>query len=61
MLGYSVDFGVIYAIMATQSGENALDKRVGKICLHHVIIYSYIRKGIWRVPCSLKRTTSSAS
>ncbi|CEG73404.1 hypothetical protein RMATCC62417_08795 [Rhizopus microsporus] len=29
MLGYSVDFGVIYAIMATQSGENALDKRVG--------------------------------
>ncbi|ORE09957.1 AP-4 complex subunit epsilon-1 [Rhizopus microsporus var. microsporus] len=29
MLGYSVDFGIIYAIMATQSGESALDKRVG--------------------------------
>lgn len=29
MLGYSVDFSIIYAIMASQSGESALDKRVG--------------------------------
>jgi hypothetical protein len=30
MLGYSVDFSIIYAIMTTQSGESALDKRIGK-------------------------------
>ncbi|KAI8366016.1 armadillo-type protein [Radiomyces spectabilis] len=29
MLGYNVDFGVIYAIMTTQSGETALQRRVG--------------------------------
>ncbi|KAG1044164.1 hypothetical protein G6F43_011497 [Rhizopus delemar] len=29
MLGYSVDFSIIYAIMTTQSGESALDKRIG--------------------------------
>ncbi|ORZ03708.1 armadillo-type protein [Syncephalastrum racemosum] len=31
MLGYDVSFGTIYAIMATQSGETALDRRVGYI------------------------------
>lgn len=30
ILGYNVDFSVIYAIMATQSGETAIDRRVGK-------------------------------
>ncbi|KAI8972729.1 armadillo-type protein [Pilobolus umbonatus] len=29
MLGYDIDFSVIYAIMATQSGENEYDRRVG--------------------------------
>ncbi|KAI7896890.1 armadillo-type protein [Mucor mucedo] len=29
MLGYSVDFSIIYAIMASQSGESVMDKRVG--------------------------------
>lgn len=29
MLGYSVDFSIIYAIMASQSGETVGDKRVG--------------------------------
>ncbi|KAL7327978.1 hypothetical protein PS15p_206325 [Mucor circinelloides] len=29
MLGYNVDFSIIYAIMASQSGETALDRRVG--------------------------------
>lgn len=29
MLGYEVDFSIIYAIMASQSGEKAGDKRVG--------------------------------
>lgn len=30
MLGYNVDFGVIYAIMASQSGETVAQRRVGK-------------------------------
>ena len=29
MLGYDVEFSIIYAIMASQSGETALDRRVG--------------------------------
>ena len=29
MLGYNVDFSMIYAIMATQSGETAIERRVG--------------------------------
>ncbi|KAI7863582.1 AP-4 complex subunit epsilon-1 [Spinellus fusiger] len=29
MLGYSVDFGVIYAMMATQSGETVEQRRIG--------------------------------
>ncbi|CEP10222.1 hypothetical protein [Parasitella parasitica] len=29
MLGYNVEFGIIYAIMASQSGDTALDRRVG--------------------------------
>lgn len=29
MLGYPVDFSIIYAIMASQSGDTALDRRVG--------------------------------
>ncbi|KAI9482897.1 MAG: adaptin N terminal region-domain-containing protein [Benjaminiella poitrasii] len=29
MLGYKVNFGIIYAIMATQSGETEMDRRVG--------------------------------
>ncbi|KAI8139301.1 Clathrin/coatomer adaptor, adaptin-like protein [Fennellomyces sp. T-0311] len=29
MLGHDVDFGIIYAIMASQSGENAAERRVG--------------------------------
>ncbi|KAG2207837.1 hypothetical protein INT46_007003 [Mucor plumbeus] len=29
MLGYTVDFSIIYAIMASQSGDTALDRRVG--------------------------------
>ncbi|KAI8084415.1 Clathrin/coatomer adaptor, adaptin-like protein [Gilbertella persicaria] len=29
MLGYKVDFGMIYAIMASQSGETVMDRRVG--------------------------------
>jgi hypothetical protein len=29
MLGYKVDFSIIYAIMASQSGETAIDRRVG--------------------------------
>lgn len=31
MMGYKVDFGLIYAIMITQSGETAVDRRVGYI------------------------------
>ncbi|KAI8889883.1 ARM repeat-containing protein [Backusella circina FSU 941] len=31
MLGYQVDFGIIYAIMASQSGDTALDRKVGYI------------------------------
>jgi hypothetical protein len=31
MMGYNVDFGLIYAIMITQSGETAADRRVGYI------------------------------
>jgi hypothetical protein len=31
MLGYNVDFSVIYAIMASQSGETAMDRRVGNV------------------------------
>ncbi|KAI8991801.1 armadillo-type protein [Mycotypha africana] len=31
MLGYDVDFSIIYAIMATQSGETEIDRRVGKL------------------------------
>ncbi|KAG2185751.1 hypothetical protein INT43_002186 [Umbelopsis isabellina] len=31
MMGYNVDFGLIYAIMITQSGETAVDRRVGYI------------------------------
>lgn len=30
MLGYAVDFSIIYAIMASQSGETASDRRAGK-------------------------------
>ncbi|KAG2178329.1 hypothetical protein INT44_001479 [Umbelopsis vinacea] len=29
MMGYNVDFGLIYAIMITQSGESIADRRVG--------------------------------
>lgn len=29
MLGYDVEFSIIYAIMASQSGDTALDRRVG--------------------------------
>lgn len=29
MLGYKVDFSIIYAIMASQSGETPGDKRAG--------------------------------
>jgi hypothetical protein len=31
MMGYNVDFGLIYAIMSTQSGESVADRRVGYI------------------------------
>ena len=31
MLGHDVDFGIIYAIMATQSGETAAERRVGNL------------------------------
>ena len=33
MLGHNVDFGVIYAIMTSQSGETAAERRVGKLIL----------------------------
>jgi hypothetical protein len=31
MLGYQVDFGIIYAIMASQSGDTVLDRKVGNV------------------------------
>lgn len=52
MLGYKVDFSIIYAIMASQSGETAGDKRVGKLILNTKRILES-KKKIGYLACTL--------
>lgn len=55
MLGYDVRFGTIYAIMATQSGESALDRRIGRSCYSFVYLLPSCtakQERLLRLPCS---------
>jgi hypothetical protein len=59
MLGYKVDFSIIYAIMASQSGETPGDKRVGtfiKLRVFFLIdIHSFLNNRISRMYIIFKK------